>query len=441
MKKVISMVLTVAMVLTVLTACGQPGADNSQGGASPSAPTGSSEPPTPSGEEKVIVFNGPDEWVRSQLQADKGGYEEVVARFESENPGVKVKLTSEPWGTWQQKLPVVVAGGDAPDVFMLNGPDVATFYSGGYTADLSDMDQGFLDKFYPGVLAGCKDNDTLMALPFTTDCRVLWYNKEIFKAAGLDPERPPQTWDELVDYAKKCSQVTIDGQKVYGFGSDLGLKEVPSASLLCASDAMLFDAATRQPTVKTDTFRQYLQAMVDMRDTFEPDYTTLNHENVATLFGQKKVAIIIAGAWVWSLNEGLADEDWYGMGLVPKQNADAPEGSFAGGWAIGVSSKSKNLAEAKKFAQALYEEDLAYKLHTDVSPVYGADAKCAMFQNPNATVFVQQMSSGRQLMPPNTSYNEINSMFGEYASKAITGKITVDEALDGIDAGIRETLK
>ena len=47
---------------------------------------------------------------------------------------------------------------------------------------------------------------------------------------------------------------SVDGQKVYGFGMDLGIKEVPAASLLCASDAMLFDAETGKPTVNNDTF-------------------------------------------------------------------------------------------------------------------------------------------------------------------------------------------
>ena len=433
MKKILSVLLAAAMAATLLAGCGQ-----SSGTSGTSGTDSSGGAPA---EEKVITYSGPDEWVRSQLQTDKGGYDKVVEQFEKDNPGVKVKLTSEPWGTWQQKLPVVIAGGDAPDVFMLNGTDAASYYNGGYTTDLGDMDKEFLDKFYPGVLAQYQDGDTVMALPFTTDCRILWYNKEIFKAAGLDENTPPKTWDELVEYAKACSEATVDGQKVYGFGMDLGLKEVPAASLLCASDAMLFDTETGKPTINNDTFKKYVQTLVDMKDTFEPDYATLNHENVATLFGQKKVGIIIAGAWVWSLNEGLDEEDWYGTAMVPKMDENSPEGSYAGGWAVAVSSKSENVEEAKKFAQALYDEDLAYMLHTDVPPFTGGDEKCDLFKNPKAEIFREEMQYGRQLMPPTTVATEVKNLVWEEVGNAVMGKSSVDDCIGNIETKMTDILK
>ena len=440
MKKTLSILLLAAMLIGLLAGCakdGKPEENNTEAGNATETQSAEKEQ---TGEPIELVYSGPDEWVRSQLQTDKGGYEKIVEKFEAENPGVTVKLTSEPWGNWLQKQPVLLAGGDAPDVFMINGDDAASYYEGGYTADLGDMDPDFLAKFYPGCLEGYKQGDTIMALPFTTDCRVLWYNKEIFEAAGLDPEKPPRTWDEMVEYAKKCSEVTIDGQKVYGFGMDLGLKFAPTQSLLCATpDGCILDADMK-PAVNTDTFRKYLQTQIDMRDTFQTDYVSMTHEDTAILFGQKKIAMIIAGGWVWALNEGMADEDWYGMAPTPKMDENSPDGSFAGGWAIAVSSKSKHLAEAKKFAQAMYDDEIGYMLSADVPPFTPGDSKCELFNNPNATVFAQEMINGRKIMPPCTHTTEINTIVWEESSKAITGECTIDEAIAAMEERINKVL-
>ena len=435
MKQTLSLILALVLAVGILAGCG-----NAAPAATEAKPEGTEAPAAAQKQEPIeIVYSGPDEWVRSQLQTDKGGYEKIVEKFEAANPGVTVKLASEPWGSWGQKQPVLIAGGDAPDVFMINGGDAASYYEGGYLADLGDMDPAFLDKFYPGVLASYRSGETLMALPFTTDCRVLWYNKEIFEAAGLDPNTPPTTWAELAEYAEKCSQVTIDGQQVYGFGMDLGLKELPAQSLLAASDGNILDADMK-PAVNTDTFKHFLQTLVDMEGTYQRDYVSMSHEDVATLFGQKKIAMIIAGGWVWSLNEGLSGEDWYGMAPTPKMDENAPDGSWGGGWAIAVSSKSEHLEEAKKFAAALYDDELAYMLNTDVPPFTPGDSKCELFNNPRATVFAEEMANGRKLMPPCTHTTEISTVVWEEAAKAITGECTVDEAVAAMETRINEVL-
>ena len=69
----------------------------------------------------------------------------------------------------------------------------------------------FLDDFWPALWANATVDGELYAIPFQNSTPLLYYNKDHFKAAGLDPEKPPQTWAQLVDAAKKLSTAEHTG--------------------------------------------------------------------------------------------------------------------------------------------------------------------------------------------------------------------------------------
>lgn len=73
-------------------------------------------------------------------------------------------------------------------------------------------DRQWLNSFYPALMEnGIVDGQT-WGIPFQRSTIVMYYNKDMFRAAGLDPERPPQSWDELVEYGKALTQVDDNGQ-------------------------------------------------------------------------------------------------------------------------------------------------------------------------------------------------------------------------------------
>lgn len=131
-----------------------------------------------------------------------------VAAFEDENPGITVEaiysgsyidttiraLTAARSGT-----PPTVAVLLATDIFTLIEEDVVqpidTFIS-------TDQDRAWVDGFMPAYLASAQVEGHLWAVPFQRSTAVMYYNKEAFAAAGLDPETPPRTWDEMVEFGK-----------------------------------------------------------------------------------------------------------------------------------------------------------------------------------------------------------------------------------------------
>jgi ABC-type glycerol-3-phosphate transport system substrate-binding protein len=191
------------------------------------------------------------------------------------------------------------------------------------------------------------------------------------------------------------------------------------------------------PTVDNDIFRDFLQLLVDMKPAYQPDYMTQNHHDVGILFGQGRIGMVIAGTWIWALNEDIEDQPWLASAPVPKMCEASPMGSYGGGWAIAVSSQSSNLDAAFELAKAMFDHDLSAHLHTDVTPMVGADALSDLFNNPSphATTFRAQMPHARRLSPALTIYeSEFERILWEEISNVIIGRTTIDAAIGNIES-------
>ncbi len=144
--------------------------------------------------------------------------DEVIKRFNETNAlGIQVEgLAISFWDYWD-KLGVAMAAGQEPDIFMHDMGNVA---SRAYKGILEELTPYFkargldADKmFFEVPFSMCKWQGKIYAVPLETDVRLLYYNKDLFKSAGLDPELPPRTWQQLWDYADKLTKKTP--QNVY----------------------------------------------------------------------------------------------------------------------------------------------------------------------------------------------------------------------------------
>ncbi len=85
-----------------------------------------------------------------------------------------------------------------------------------------DRDKFDTSQFEPAVINYYKYQDKLQSMPFNASSSILYYNKDAFKEVGLDPEKPPTTFSEVTDYAKKLTKKDASGQTVrYGFGPSI----------------------------------------------------------------------------------------------------------------------------------------------------------------------------------------------------------------------------
>lgn len=196
-------------------------------GAAP-APPAAKAPPKAEDKQAAPakVSGGP---VALQLWFDLPGAQQehvkkVNERFSAENPGIEVRTTVVPIAEMPTKLATAIAGGNPPDVAYLGGPSLITNLIQNnkvesltkYRADLATLD--WLEPVKKAVSRG----DAFYALPVNSGVLGLYYNADLYKAAGLDPNKPPATWDDLVKNARAIAKAD---QQVWGHY--VGTKPVP----------------------------------------------------------------------------------------------------------------------------------------------------------------------------------------------------------------------
>mgnify|MGYP000979713949 FL=1 len=132
-------------------------------------------------------------------------YNKVLKPAFEKETGIALNLQITDWNTYLQKLPVLFAGGRGPDVFVAGGELLGTYVKARMVQPLdkwTDHWAGLQDYPKAALLDGTIGGQ-LYTVPYRLDQRIFYYRKDIFEQSGLDPRRPPQTWDDLVDMGRK----------------------------------------------------------------------------------------------------------------------------------------------------------------------------------------------------------------------------------------------
>jgi sn-glycerol 3-phosphate transport system substrate-binding protein len=140
-----------------------------------------------------------------------------AAGFEKENPGIKLHPIYS--GSYQESIAkalTAVKSGDPPVTSILLSTDMFTLIDEDAIVPFDDLiktadDKAWLKSFYPAFMENSQTGGKTWGIPFQRSTIVLYYNKEAFKEAGLDPDRPPGTWKEMADYAQKLTRRDASG--------------------------------------------------------------------------------------------------------------------------------------------------------------------------------------------------------------------------------------
>ncbi|MGW1721434.1 ABC transporter substrate-binding protein [Streptomyces sp. NPDC002306] len=171
----------VAVVLLPLSACGSGGDDGGSADASGKV-------------EGDITFQT---W---NLRANfKPYFEGLIADFEKQYPGTHVKWIDQPAEGYADKISADAAGGTLPDVVNVSPDLVAPLARAGLALDLDKAAAQYREEYLDGAWASHRIPGTTgtYAFPWYLNTGPLFYNKSLFEKAGLDPEQPPRTYDEL----------------------------------------------------------------------------------------------------------------------------------------------------------------------------------------------------------------------------------------------------
>lgn len=150
--------------------------------------------------------------------ARKEVIEEIIADFNASQGEIEVNYTYQPWGDiWTKSLSAITAG-NPPDVIIQDINSVAQRAQAGQATNLAEyVDEDKAKTFYPQLWETVEYEDDPYAVPFNTDTQVIFYNKKIFKEAGITEEQLPKTWDELASIANKLDEKKDNQYERIGF--------------------------------------------------------------------------------------------------------------------------------------------------------------------------------------------------------------------------------
>jgi sn-glycerol 3-phosphate transport system substrate-binding protein len=259
-----------------------------------------------------------------------------VADFEKENPGIKIHAIYA--GTYQDTLVKALTAfksGDPPNIAVLLSTDMFTLIDEDAIAPFDDLLKDSADKlwaqsFYPAFMENSQTGGKTWGIPFQRSTIVMFWNKDAFKAAGLNPDKGPDTWDELVAYGQKLTQ--RDGS---GNVTQWGV-EIPSTAftywlfqgLTTANRVQLMNSAGTQTNFDKPGSIEALQFWSDLsgKAKVQPP-GTIEWGTTPKDFFERKTAII------WTSTGNLTNVRKnapfpFGVGMLPAHNG---RGSPTGG--------------------------------------------------------------------------------------------------------------
>ncbi|MGC9670908.1 ABC transporter substrate-binding protein [Planosporangium sp. 12N6] len=270
----------------------------------------------------------------------------------------KVKLTVIPADSYQQKVGTAAGAKQLPDVLAADVVYAPNYAAKGTFLDLTGrVDRlPFKDSLAPAHLKTATHGGRIYGVPHDIDLSAVFYNKALYRRAGLDPERPPTTLDELYDHAKKINALGGGAHGYYFGGACPGCMLFTTWPMIWASGATVSNDEGTASTIDNDAAAKVYRLYRKMyAEGLTP--AAVKNENGPTWtqeFGNGTIGIQPMGATVLqTLKEG-ADLD---VGVAPIPGLTGGSSSFVGGDVLGISATSKHAAQAWDFISWTLDRD------------------------------------------------------------------------------------
>lgn len=329
-KRLLSAALAAAMIATLVTGCGEKTKETSKD----------------SGEKEEIVV-----WVRNTTAAC---VEDAAKKYNASHSDVEVKVVEQVNTQMADQFSLALSAQEAPDIVAIDCTKVPYFISVGAFTDITDKYEAldFKDTFGQGMMKSGQMDGKTYAVPFAPDVSVLLYNKDHYEEAGLDPETPPTTWDELVEYSQKLTNDDHYGYVYAGGHSGAYTFTIMPYVWNNGGEFLTEDGKTCE--LDSENAVEAIQLFYDLTNTYKvtpPSSVTYSWGEAQDAFLTGKASQIVLGsAAVYNFVNGTSDMNW-GAALIPKGPKGTEYASFSGGDSIGITSQCKNVEAAWDFIE------------------------------------------------------------------------------------------
>lgn len=358
------------------------------------------------------------------------GYPELFSSYTKLNPSVKFQRTAIPFADLKQKIIQGAASGQLADIIVIDNPDHSAFSSMGILADLTDKISawGQSDQYLAGPWKSTTWKGKNYGIPNNSNCIALYYNKDMFQQAGV---QPPTTWDEMRAVAGKLTK-----SGVYALAMSLVKSEEGTFQFL----PFLWESGADLDSIDSPAAVNALQYLVDFVKKGYLSSESLNwtQQDAITQFIGQKAAMCINGPWNLSATEQGAKFKW---GVVPLAK-NQQSASILGGenWAITKTSKYVDQAwDFIKWTQLPAQME-SYVIKSGRLPSRKDTANDpALHQDPNLAVFVESLTTAKpRAYGPN--YPKISNYVQQAFQSAISGQTSASAALSQAAQAIKPLL-
>ena len=394
-------------------------------------------------------------WVPEQLEV----LEKAISDFEAENPDIKIVETRSSWTDAPSQIMTSIVSGNAPDLIMCNTSMLAEYRGIGALADLSGyVSEETLDSFLPSAKAMITTEDgKIDGLPQEGCNWALFYRKDLFEEAGLDPEKPPKTWDEFLECAQALTKDT-DGDGVidqYGYAWPVQAENASDYWVnfmqMCGAEISAYENGELISKLSDEAAVKGTQLMTDLVQKYTVSPASIvdyDWEAVTNAFVSGEVAMMQNGAWVTGSVEekGPELEGKWGTAVL----FDGPEQTAYRGY-----PNTFNILEASEHKEETWRFlDYFYNTPSDVEGLTIAGAFCnaaggmlytddfveyaGANYNDKLQPFLEEVNDC--LIPPlDPQWQSLTSMYANSTvQQMIMGSVSVEEGMNTMDTKLKE---
>ncbi|OEU91643.1 sugar ABC transporter substrate-binding protein [Streptomyces abyssalis] len=394
-------------------------------------------------------------WASNQgtsVAHDKKVLAPELKRFEKKT-GIKVKLEVIPWSSLLDRILAATSSGQGPDVLNIGNTWSASLQATGALLPWDDEHMakvGGAERFTPSALAaaGAPDKDPA-ALPIYSLAYGLYYNKKMFKDAGIDG--PPETWDELVKDGKK---LTGDGKHGIALEGGDPVENSHHAFILGKQHGADFFDASGKPTFDSpgavDAVKQYVDLLAADKIAAPGNAEFAKRESVRD-FAKGKAGMLLWQAAGTALQSNGMKSDEYGVAPIPVQNPGSGEKgtrSMVAGINLAVFKNTDNIDGAMKFAKFMTSDEEQRTLNAaygSIPPVKAAQSDKA-FDTPDLKVLREVLTTSSAPLPQVKDESKFETLVGNatkdlFADAAAGRKVTTESVAKELSAAQQQMRK
>jgi ABC-type glycerol-3-phosphate transport system substrate-binding protein len=428
-------VTSIVVAGLIATACGSTAGTPQATNPPASVPQASTSPASASAPSEVSADLTFQFWLGGD--ADKAAWQNVTAVATADHPGLKITVTGTPWPDYWTKIGNQLSNPGAPCIVGMQSLRLAAYADqlvplddlmAKYNVNPSDFDQS--------ILNGLKGGGKQVALPYDFGPLIIFYNRDLFSAAGVAEPKPGWTMADFTAAATKLTLAKANGDKQYGFAT-ASLDQEYLAWVQDLSGAGLLDSGGKLALTSPAFVDGYKQWVTLMNSGITPPVSEAGYNGYVTMQGQftgGSAAMYVDGPWTAITN---GDQAKFKLGVAPMPAGAGGSKHLTAGSGFGI-SKQCPTPEAAFQAIVSMTSDKALTGLASVGRAFPArpavaDAwytAAAKIQGARETLDYADAHSVPLLTPPN--WVQVADLFDRFGFQALTGELTPEAALQTI---------